>query len=89
MCYAALCYVTNYAEGIRETAFQPGVLFEGLASADEFELVEQSIQRFPAIIEKTAQAARQSHPACSCARAMQRYRERGGIGENWREWIQA
>jgi 5'-methylthioadenosine phosphorylase len=89
MCYAALCYVTNYAEGIRETAFQPGVLFEGLASADEFELVERSIQQFPIIIGKMAQAAQESRPKCSCGQAMQRYRERGGIGENWREWIQA
>jgi 5'-methylthioadenosine phosphorylase len=89
MCYSALCYVTNYAEGIRKNGFQPGVLFEGLASADEFELVERSVQQFPLIIEKTAQAAQESRPTCSCGRAMQRYRESGAIGKNWREWIQA
>ena len=33
MCYAAICYVTNYAEGIWEKPFKAGELFEGLSPA--------------------------------------------------------
>lgn len=88
MCYAALCYVTNYAEGIRDKGFQPGVLFEGLASKAEMEQVGRTVGRFPAIIQTVAAAASASSAGCSCAQSMQRYRDRGDIGENWREWIQ-
>ena len=29
MCYISLCYISNYAEGIRDLPYRPGVLFEG------------------------------------------------------------
>lgn len=89
MCYATLCYVTNYAEGIREKSFQPGVLFEGLASKADLELVEKSVEQFPMIIEKVAQKIGTSEADCACGKLMQRYRDRGAIGENWREWMHA
>ncbi len=92
MCYAALCYVTNYAEGIKKTAFQPGVLFEGLADEEERKIVERSVNAFPRIIEMVATLADEDLPAsrspeCTCAQLMQRYRNRGDIGKDWREWI--
>jgi 5'-methylthioadenosine phosphorylase len=87
MCYAALCYITNYAEGVKEKSFQPGVLFEGLASRAEFEKIEASVERFPAIAEAMAGAVSEFEPDCICSKAMKRYRDRGDIGENWREWI--
>jgi 5'-methylthioadenosine phosphorylase len=87
LCYAALCYVTNYAEGIRKKSFRPGVLFEGLSSQEELEKVQKSINKFPLIIEAVAKEARESKKDCPCAKLMQRYRDRGDIGENWREWI--
>ncbi|RJP22753.1 MAG: phosphorylase [Candidatus Abyssobacteria bacterium SURF_5] len=87
ICYAALCYVTNYAEGIRKKPFRPGILFEGLTSEAEFEAIEASVKAFPAIAGMMAKATRNSEPTCSCASLMQRYRDRGVIGENWREWI--
>ena len=34
-CYAGLTYVVNYAEGLVERPYQPGVLFEGLATPEE------------------------------------------------------
>ena len=91
MCYAALCYVTNYAEGIKEAEFRPGVLFEGLSSEDEQKTVEATVANFPGIIDAVAKLAARSEPAegpeCKCSRAMQRYRDRGDIGDDWREWV--
>jgi len=92
MCYAALCYVTNYAEGIKDKTFQPGMLFEGLADEEEHRLVEKSVVAFPTIIESMANLAAEENAAakaseCNCAQLMQRYRDRGDIGDDWHEWI--
>lgn len=87
MCYAALCYVTNYAEGVREKEFQPGVLFEGLADKDERDAVETSVKKFPEIIGMLPELAAQIPANCKCGQSMQRYRNRGDIGEDWHEWI--
>jgi len=92
MCYAALCYVTNYAEGMKEAEFEPGVLFEGLAGEDERRAVEATVGNFPKIVEAVARLAAKNRasgesPECKCSRAMQRYRDRGDIGDDWRKWI--
>ena len=92
MCYAALCYVTNYAEGIKEAEFQPGVLFEGLSDEDERKTVEATVAEFPRIVEAVAALAAakttlEETSECKCSRAMERYRDRGDIGTEWREWM--
>ncbi len=89
MCYAALCYVTNCAEGTKEAEFRPGVLFDGLSNEDELRTVEATVEKFPAIVEAFARLAAVSAepPECKCARAMKRYRDRGDIGDDWHEWM--
>lgn len=87
ICYAALCYVTNYAEGLRPRQFQPGVLFEGLSDENERKAVEASVGNFPRIMDLLAALVSEKSPNCKCGQTMQRYRDRGDIGENWREWI--
>ncbi|GAB4339144.1 MAG: S-methyl-5'-thioadenosine phosphorylase [Candidatus Abyssubacteria bacterium] len=87
MCYAALCYVTNYAEGVREKEFQPGILFEGLADQEEHDAVEASVKRFPDIISLLPELAAHLPASCKCGQSMQRYRNRGDIGEDWHEWL--
>ena len=59
MCYAALCYVTNYAEGIKKAEFQPGMLFEGLADEKDAQVVEETLSSFPKIVEGMAELAAQ------------------------------
>jgi len=56
MCYASICYVTNYAEGIIDSEYRPGELFEGLSSDKDRESVANSVSRFPVIIETLAGA---------------------------------
>lgn len=87
MCYAALCYVTNYAEGIRPAEFRPGVLFEGLATEEERQSVEATIQSFPQMMEAMTALTEAKPSECACEKLMQRYRDRGDVGNDWREWI--
>jgi 5'-methylthioadenosine phosphorylase len=54
MCYAALCYVSNYAEGVVYRAFRAGELFEGLSSQEDKQAVAQAVSQFPAIIQEVA-----------------------------------
>ena len=88
MCYAPICYVTNYAEGIRQkTAFEPGRLFEGLASEKELDAVALAVARFPDILYRAGELLAEPPRNCPCPRLMERYRKRGDIGPDWRTWV--
>ncbi len=84
MCYAAACYITNYAEGMVDRAFQPGVLFEGLLTAEEKRAVDAAVEGFAGFVERLA--AEEPAP-CHCRRLLERYQKRGTIGGDWREWV--
>ena len=49
-CYTALTYVVNYAEGLLDRPYAPGVLFEGLATPAEVERVRAVEAAFPELI---------------------------------------
>lgn len=87
MCYASVCYITNYAEGLRDRPFNPGVLFEGLLDDDEKKAVDDAVRRFPRIIEALAQRLDSATSSCHCDKLMERYRRRGSIGPDWHTWI--
>ena len=87
MCYASICYITNYAEGLRDRPFNPGVLFEGLLDDDEKKAVDDAVRQFPRIIEALAQRLDSAASSCHCDKLMERYRRRGDIGPDWRTWI--
>lgn len=86
MCYAPLCYVANYAEGVLERAYEAGTLFEGLLGPEEGEKVDASVA---ALMPAALNALLNSPPTrdCPCCRAMERYRKRGDIGDDWHGWI--
>jgi 5'-methylthioadenosine phosphorylase len=87
MCYSPVCYITNYAEGLRKRSFRPGVLFEGLLDDEEMRAVDAGVVSAAecalSALVRLAGEPRQ----CHCGQAMERYRRRGDIGEDWREWI--
>ncbi|NOZ20939.1 MAG: MTAP family purine nucleoside phosphorylase [Planctomycetes bacterium] len=87
MCYAAICYVSNYAEGVVARDYRAGELFEGLLTRDEMEKVEESVAKFPGIIQDLARRLNGTEFKCNCRKSMERYRVRGDIGTNWREWF--
>lgn len=87
ICYASVCYLTNYAEGVAERDYAKGELFEGMQSEEERERVENSVSKFPELMKKTLERLSATNRNCICKNAMQRYKRRGDIGEDWRTWI--
>ncbi|MHB9072774.1 MAG: MTAP family purine nucleoside phosphorylase [Desulfobaccales bacterium] len=87
LCYAGLTYVVNYAEGLVDRPYQPGVLFEGLATPEEVDKVRAVEAAFPEIIIRLLPALAETSRECPCPRLMERYRLRGDIGEDWRTWV--
>ena len=87
LCYVGLTYVVNYAEGLLDRPYQPGVLFEGLATPEEVAQVAAVEAAFPEIILKALPALAAAPRACPCPRLLERYRLRGDLGEDWRTWV--
>jgi 5'-methylthioadenosine phosphorylase len=86
ICYCPLCYVTNYAEGVVERPYEPGELFEGMTTAEERARVDISVDQLFTVAVEALLAAPRSRK-CFCDRAMERYRKRGDIGDDWHAWI--
>ncbi len=87
MCYAPLCYLTNFAEGVVDRDFKTGELFEGMQSEKEKSDVDDAIGKFPQILAATLVQLMDRQRECACSRAMQRYRDKGMIGEDWKGWL--
>lgn len=87
MCYASICYVTNYAEGIVDRPFKPGELFEGLANDEDRKQVQNSVSNFPSILKNIAKERESAKSICVCQSLMKRHKDRGDIGEDWHDWV--
>ena len=87
ICYGAICYVTNYAESIKPYRFKAGVLFEGMLTEEQKKLVDLAVERFPVILKHVVEELERSERNCPCKKFLERYRRKGKIGEDWKEWI--
>lgn len=87
MCYGSVCYVTNYAEGIKESSFREGILFEGMLDQSEKKKVDRAISLFPDIVLDVSERLYRYKRNCPCPRLMERYRRKGKIGKDWKEWL--
>ena len=86
MCYLPVCYITNYAEGVRELPSKPGELFEGLLEQAEGEAAAEAASRFFEIGAALFRLLPRER-LCPCALAMERFRKAGRAGEDWHTWI--
>lgn len=87
LCYAALCYVVNFAEGLKERPYQPGVLFEGLATPAEMAQVQAVEAAYAELVLKLLPHLAATPRQCPCPWLMERYRRRGDLGEDWQAWF--
>jgi 5'-methylthioadenosine phosphorylase len=87
ICYAPVAYVTNYAEGVRKLPYRRGTLFEGMLPPALASAVEAAKNAIPAIALSAAKALAGAERDCPCAVSMERYRKRGVIGPDFREWV--
>ena len=86
MCYAALAFVVNPAEGVGLRPYRPDVLFEGMATDEELEAGYRAADRLPEVLAKALGRVAARRP-CHCREAMKRYKDRGEIGEDFRTWL--
>ncbi len=86
MCYAPICYLTNYAEGVRERETRPGELFEGLLEDTERTAVDEAVSRFLEIATLLVRLMPAEH-YCTCGVSMERYRREGRVGDDWHTWL--
>jgi 5'-methylthioadenosine phosphorylase len=88
LCYAAVLYVTNYAEGIRAMPVQPDRLFGGLMSTEEERAQREAVRGLPSLIRRAAELRATVGVECTCQQSMERYRKSGRIGDDWRQWTE-
>lgn len=88
MCYGAVCYPVNFAEGVKERPYVRGVLFEGLAYPEEMTRVKEVEEAFSDLMLPLLAPVAAARRTCPCPAAMERYKTRGDIGEDFRTWIQ-
>ena len=89
ICYAAILYITNYAEGVKNADVRPERLFGGLLSSAEQEAQRQAACGLPAILERALAARNEVSVGCACQKSMERYRRSGQIGDDWRQWMES
>jgi 5'-methylthioadenosine phosphorylase len=90
LCYAAVCYVVNYAEtGSRHRPFAPGQLFAGLTENAENSRLTESIGQMFAVAGQVAGLLEGEGESCECPRSMRRAVERYGLSDDWRTWFSA
>jgi 5'-methylthioadenosine phosphorylase len=87
ICYTAVGYVAYPADGIVDRPHRPGVPFEGLlmpSEAQQVDLVEKALPTF--FMEWLVDLVEQPRD-CPCKDTMLRYKKRGDISEDWKQWI--
>ena len=83
LCYAPLCYVTNYAEGLVRRPVRPEVLFGGMLSEAERQRVDSAVAAFPAILGAAVAAWEKRPRRCTCGLSLERYRREGVLTPDW------
>ena len=87
LCYTAVAYVAYFADGVVDRDFRAGIPFEGLLTPEEagqVELVEKALPTF--FMEWLVDLIEQPRD-CPCKDTMLRYKKRGDISEDWKQWI--
>lgn len=87
MCYAAVCYVVNYAEtGSRHQPFVAGNLFGGLAQKSGDRLAG-AVGAMSRIVGNIAQAVAATPAICECEKTMAANIREYNLPEDWRKWF--
>jgi 5'-methylthioadenosine phosphorylase len=88
MCYAAVCYVVNYAEtGSRHRPFATGDLFGGLTQRTDAQRLAGAVGSMGPVIEAVAERVACRKIDCECLHTMDVYRKRYSLPEDWRGWL--
>jgi len=88
MCYAAVCYVVNYAEtGSRHRPFAAGDLFGGLTQQSDSERLAGVVGTMSQIVLNVAEALEARKSICECQQTMAAHVKEHNLPEDWHEWF--
>ncbi|MGA2265942.1 MAG: MTAP family purine nucleoside phosphorylase [Phycisphaerae bacterium] len=88
LCYAALCYVVNYAEtGSRHRPFTPGALFGGLASQSDDQRLAGVVGAMSQIVRNVVAAAATEPKICECDKTMAANARQYNLPADWHKWF--
>ena len=88
LCYAAVCYVVNYAEtGSRHRPFAAGDLFGGLVRDSGRERLAATLAAMNQVSEGLAEALDREPKICECDKTLAHSVEKYGLGQDWRQWL--
>ena len=88
LCYAAICYLVNYAEtGSRHRPFRPGDLFGGLTQRPEEERLSAAVSAMSEIVRNVAAAMAGGERLCECNKTMAANIRQYNLSEDWHNWF--
>jgi len=88
MCYAAICYVVNYAEtGSRHRPFVGRDLFGGLAQQSENHRLSGAMEAMRRIVSDMIVAVQTAARVCDCDKTMEYNKRQYNLPADWREWF--
>lgn len=88
MCYAAICYVVNYAEtGSRHRPFSPGALFGGLTTPSDGERLAGVVGAMSQIVGNVLAAVAAGGRSCECDKTMSANIRQYRLPTDWHKWF--
>lgn len=88
LCYAAVCYVVDYAEtGSRHRPFTGTSLFGATSQKSEGERLAGVVGAMTEIARRLAMALPKAEKACECDRTMSEHIRRHDLPADWRRWL--
>lgn len=88
MCYAAVCYVVNFAEtGSRHRPFGTPELFQGLTRRGDNHRLTASVTAMSAIVADVAALASSAQRSCECDKTMSHNKAQYNLPVDWHDWF--
>ena len=88
LCYAAVCYVVNYAEtGSHYRPFAAGELFGGLTQQSDGDRLAAAVGAMSHIVAAVAAAPKGAAPECQCLQTMAHHVRDYSLPRDWRKWF--
>jgi 5'-methylthioadenosine phosphorylase len=87
ICYHPICYLTNFAEGVKDLPYREGVLFEGTLPDVMAGEVEEAKEGLPGICLAALKEADGIERSCPCSVSMKRYKGEKWGNEGITDWI--
>ncbi len=88
MCYAAICYVVNYAEtGSRHRPFLATGLFEAPTDSGASRRLVKAMNAFGDVMGHLCRIVADGDTPCTCGEPIAQAAREAGLGEDWRTWL--